>query len=131
MRLLERSDIIAFSGGLVSRLMKSVDNLGLRNDLLELFQTKVVLGFSAGAMSMSKTQHFAKKYIGEPDPDVENDSGFGVIDFEIYPHFEKGQEGKVRKLIPEGIKSYAFDNDAAIAYRDGDLDFVGDVERLS
>lgn len=130
---LEKCDVISFSGGLVSRLMGSIDALGIRDNLVSMFRAgKPFIGFSAGAMCMPKTTYFAQKFIGEPDPEAEKTKPLGLVDFEIYPHFEDVMLPSLRELLPKdkNIEAYAIKATEALIITKGELLQAGSPVRI-
>jgi dipeptidase E len=123
---LNSCDVIVISGGFVSMLLKSIDKAGIREFLVKLIKSgKPFIGFSAGAMCLSSSTIFAEKYIGESDAVVKGLTPLGIIDFEIYPHFEDEMLGDVKKLLPDGIKGYALHSSDAIVITDGTVYSAG------
>lgn len=122
-KTLEDCDVIVMSGGLVSRLLKAVDESGVREKLLQLIRSgKPVIGFSAGAMCLSKTTYFAEKYIGETDPSVVNYVPLGFVDFEVYPHVEeKTLIPAIKALLPPTVKGFALSPADALIVTQGEV----------
>ena len=124
-------DALAISGGLVSRLIKTIDRVGIREELVKTIQMgKPYIGFSAGSMIVSNTTNFVKDFMGEPDPDVEELKPLGLVDFEIYPHFENTMLLSVQKMVAEGEEAYAVHNDEALVISNGKLLEVGEPIHL-
>lgn len=120
-------DVVSISGGLVSRLLQSIDGSGVRDFLVKTIKSgKPFVGFSAGAMCVSRTTNFAEKFIGETDPDVVNFKPLGIVDFEIYPHFEDALLPSVKELLPKEIKGFALRPSDAIVVTNGELFKMGD-----
>ncbi len=131
---LRTCDIISFSGGMVSRLIKAIDKIGIREELLEMLRNgKPFIGFSAGAMSMAQTTYFAKHFIGESDPEVEEIRPLGLVDFEVYPHFEEIMLPSIQAMIPEGsnIEAYALKPTEAMIITKGELLQAGSPARIN
>lgn len=121
---LEKCDIISFSGGMVSRLLKSIDRLDIRKEVIELLHTgKPFIGFSAGAMCMSETTYFAQNFIGEPDPEVSEVKPVGLVDFEVYPHFEDVMLPSLQNMLPKNknVEAYALKATEAMIVTKGEL----------
>lgn len=125
------TDIVVFTGGLVSHLLKAIDQHNLRNLIINtILKEKFVMGFSAGAMVMSKTQHVAKNYIGEPDPEVEGIEGLGVIDFEVYPHYTPEAKDKIREHLPKDLTVNAIEDGEAIIIAGENIYFTSNEIRI-
>ncbi len=119
---LDNADIIAVNGGFVSYFIKALDEADLRNEFLEIIRGgKPYMGFSAGSMIFSETTHFAKHYINEQDPEINNVTPLGLVDFEVYPHFEPIMEASVRTMLPPELKGYAITDTEAIIITEGEL----------
>lgn len=129
---LRSCDAIVISGGLVSLLIKSIDRSGIRDVLIDLIKSgKPTIGFSAGAMLLSETTYFAQHYIGESDPEVVSEKPLGIVDFEIYPHFEDVLLPSITKLLPKNIKGYALRASDAIIVTEGKLLKAGEPEFIN
>lgn len=130
---LEKCDIISFSGGSVSRLLKAIDKIGIRHELVNFFKSgKPFIGFSAGAMCMPETTYFARNFIGEPDPDVGTVKPLGLVDFEVYPHFEDIMLPSVKSMLPqeENIEAYGLKPTEAMIVTKGELLQAGSPIKL-
>ena len=57
----------------------------------------IYVGSSAGSMICAKTQSLADWYIGETEPGASLIPGLGLIDFEIYPHYEDNLYDEINK----------------------------------
>jgi len=133
LRALKDCDVISFSGGVVSRLLKSINDANIRNELLDILKSgKPFVGFSAGAMAMPKTTYFARNFIGEPDPEVVNYEPFGLVDFEIYPHFEDVILPSIKMMIPndKNIEAYALREFEALIITNGELLQAGNPVKI-
>ncbi|MDQ6985537.1 MAG: Type 1 glutamine amidotransferase-like domain-containing protein [Candidatus Dojkabacteria bacterium] len=128
---IKNCDVLAFSGGLVSRLISSVEKTGIREEIVEIIKSgKPTMGFSSGAMVMSNTTHFALDYLGETDPEVKDKKPFGLVDFEIYPHFEDPMLPSIKSLAKNIKEAYTVKNDQALVIHKGKLIAIGEVQRL-
>lgn len=90
-KLLE-SNILLISGGNTFNLLHNLRKSGLDKSIIE-FVTKrdfVLAGFSAGAIVLTPTikictlPNFDENIVG-----LENFEGLGIVDFEVFPHYEK------------------------------------------
>ena len=131
-KAIDDSDVLSISGGLISRLLNSIDKSGIREFLIRVIsEGKPYVGFSAGAMCVSKTTNFAEKFIGENDPKVVNYKPLGIVDFETYPHFEDALLPSVRKLLPKQIKGFAIRPSDAIIVTNGELLGAGNPIKIN
>lgn len=100
---LAKPDIIWITGGkasyLLSWIYKTHFDVYIRS---QLQSGTVYVGSSSGSMICSNTQYATKWYIGEPDPEIQNVRGMGLIDFEIYPHYEDDQFNQIENLWKQG-----------------------------
>ncbi len=121
---LKRCDVISFSGGLASRLLKAIDDIEIREYIVKIIRSgKPFVGFSAGAMTLPKTTYFARHFMGEQDVEIENVSPLGIIDFEVYPHFEDIMLPAVKSMIPNdlNVEAYAMRDYDALIITGGEL----------
>ncbi|MBU0569752.1 Type 1 glutamine amidotransferase-like domain-containing protein [Patescibacteria group bacterium] len=101
-----------------SKLDKKLNNL-LENGM-------VYVGSSAGSMACSKTQYASEFYIGEPEPGVALLPGYGLIDFEIYPHYEEGLLPQLKKIWkPSYCELYLIKDGEAITVTDNKIEILG------
>ena len=72
---------------------------------------------------MSETTNFAKHFIGEPDPDVDGMTPLGLVNFEVYPHFEDIMLPSIKSMLSknENIEAYALKATEAMIVTKGEL----------
>lgn len=129
---LETCDVICMSGGLVSRLLRAIDMADIRSELVTMIRNgKPFIGFSAGAMCVSSSTYWAEKFIGESDAEVVKEKPLGLVDFEIYPHFEDNLLPAIEKLLPEGVKGFALRPEDAVIITKGKLYFAGNPVEIN
>ncbi len=129
---LNSCDIIMIHGGYVSRIINAIDNLGIRNELLELINTgKPYIGFSSGSMVASTTTTVAETYPGEPDPDLAGLKPLGLVNFEIFPHFQDSMLEEVTKLAKDVKEAYAIRNTDALVVTNRQLLKVGNPVKFN
>lgn len=103
---------------------------GIDKKLLELLDKGMLyVGSSAGSMVCAKTQLSAEWYLGEPEPGASLVPGLGLVDFEIYPHFEDDQLPKIRKLW-KGDELYLLKNGEVIVVEDSTIQVLGEKRVL-
>ena len=89
------ADILWMAGGMSGYLLYWIRRVSLDKALPEILNKGTVyVGSSAGSMICAKTQYSSEWYLGEPEPGAGLVPGLGLIDFEIYPHYEE-------QLLPE------------------------------
>lgn len=129
---LETCDVICMSGGLVSRLLRAIDMADIRSELVTMIRNgKPFIGFSAGAMCVSSSTCWAEKFIGESDAEVVKEKPLGLVDFEIYPHFEDNLLPAVEKLLPKNVKGFALRPEDAVIITKGKLYFAGNPVEIN
>lgn len=131
---LNKCDIISFSGGSVSRLLQAIDEINIRKEILALLRAgKPFIGFSAGAMIMSESTYFAEQFIGEPDPELAKLDPLGLVEFEVYPHFEPIMLPSIQSMLPpdSNIEAYALTANEALIVTKGELLQAGNPVYIS
>jgi dipeptidase E len=100
---LKGKDILWFTGGATGYLLYWIRRCELDKHLPKLLESgSVYVGSSAGSMACSKTQYASEWYLGEPEPGASLLPGLGLIDFEIYPHYEEQLLPQIKKLWKKG-----------------------------
>jgi dipeptidase E len=93
------ADILWVGGGQTGYLLYWFHRSELFGKLESLLAKGLVyVGSSGGSMACSKTQHAAELYIGAEEPGAALIPGFGLLDFEVYPHFKDIFLPKIRKV---------------------------------
>ena len=99
----------------------------------KLSEEKVIMGTSAGAIVLGKpidsNEYYFDKYkVNKNDIEVHN---LGLVDFNIIPHYlrkdrlEYNEEYYKRVLKDNTFKMYAINDNQAIIYDEGKLNFIG------
>jgi peptidase E len=97
------SDIVWFAGGAVGYLLYWIRRTKLDKALPEILDSGTIyVGSSAGSMACSKTQFVGEWYIGESESGVSLIPGLGLVDFEIYPHYEDELKPQIEANWKEG-----------------------------
>jgi len=126
--VLKDQDIIWFAGGYCGYLMYWIRRTQLDKYLPELLKTSIYVGSSAGSMITSKTLGVTDWYIGESEPGASLIPGLGLVDFEIYPHYEDNLYDEIKKRY-KGDKLYLLKNGEAIIVEDDNIKVFGE-ERI-
>lgn len=136
---LEAADVLFFSGGNTTHLVRWLNESGLRELLPELLKTRVYAGISAGSIAVSKTlalsgqskrAHYKKEF------GYETDVGLGYVDFYIRPHYNApGKEEYTKEFLEDLAKKlsktvYALDDNSAIKVEDGKIEVISEGEYL-
>ena len=96
------ADIMLVAGGMPGYLLYWMRRTKLDIVITEILNKGTIyVGSSAGSMACSKTQNVNEIYIGEEGPGASIIPGLGLIDFEIYPHYED-------RLLEDIKKSWRF-----------------------
>jgi dipeptidase E len=94
------ADILWMAGGMVGYLSYWIQRTKLNELIPDMLSAGTIyVGSSAGSMICAKTLSVAEWFIGEPEPGASLLPGLGLVDFEIYPHFED-------ELLPEIKKNW-------------------------
>lgn len=125
---LSASDIIWVAGGMSGYLLYWMRRAKLDLVLPEILIKGVIyVGSSAGSMACSSTQHTNEIYIGEDEPGASVIPGLGLIDFEIYPHFEDNLFDEINKHWQHGSLCLIKNGEAVIV--DGEKTTIFGQER--
>lgn len=136
---LEAVDVLFFSGGNTSHLMRWIIESGLKELLLEFLKTKVWAGISAGSMVTNPTLALSsndKKIYYEEVTGYRSDVGLNLVDFYVRPHYNSPYFPKANKEYLENIakdfeaKIYALDDMCALKIIDGVVEVVSEGDYL-
>ncbi|MGB4965710.1 MAG: Type 1 glutamine amidotransferase-like domain-containing protein, partial [Microgenomates group bacterium] len=124
--VLEGFDIIWFAGGMPGYLMYWIKSVGLDKSLkLLLEKGAIYVGSSAGAMVASKSLDVATWGFVDNDLGAENMPGLGLVDFDIYPHYEDSLHEKIKRKF-NGNKLYLLKNSEEIIIDNGNMHVIGE-----
>ncbi len=119
------ADIIWVAGGMTGYLLYWIRRSGFDKIILEALKKGITyIGSSAGSMALSKTQFASEWFIGEEEPGASLLPGLGLIDFEIYPHFQAKLLPKIKKLWRHG-ELYLLKDGEAITITDNKIKIIG------
>lgn len=130
---LKDTDIIYIVGGKQFLLAKLFKEIGFDKLLKKLSNDKVIMGTSAGSIVLGKpvdsNEYYLDRYkVNKEDIEVPN---LGFVDFNIIPHYLRSDRLRYNKEYYEKVlkdntfKMYAINDNQAIIYDNGKLDFVG------
>lgn len=90
-------DAIILTGGNTFKFLHHLKESGLDKAVIELAQSgKIIVGFSAGAIILSPTIEIAElPTLDDNIVGISDLSGLGLIDFDIYPHYEETQHKQI------------------------------------
>lgn len=93
------ADILWMAGGQTGYLLYWLRRLELDKNLPKILENgPIYVGSSAGSMVCSKTQYASEFYFTEPEKGASIFPGLGIIDFEIYPHYEEKWLPKLKNI---------------------------------
>lgn len=121
-------DIIWFSGGAAGYLVYWIRRVELDKKLPDLLKRSLYVGSSAGSMITSRSLDICDWYIGESEPGASLIPGLGLVDFDIYPHYEDGLFDRIKNVYT-GKKLYLLKNGEEIIVEDQKVTVIGE-ERI-
>lgn len=123
----EKSDILWVGGGMSGYLLYWVRRVGLDKALTKILDSGTIyVGSSAGSMICAKTQYSSEWFIEEPELGASLVPGLGLVDFEIYPHYEDELLPKIKKLWKDDQgELYLLKNGEAITVVDDKVEVLG------
>lgn len=124
------ADVIWIAGGRVGYLLYWLRRTQLDRALPEFLNSgSIYVGSSAGSMACSKTQTLLDWYIGEVEPGASILPGLGLVDFEIYPHYEDTLGPQIQAHWQHGTL-YMLKNGEAITMVDNHLTVLGEERKI-
>lgn len=125
------ADIIWMAGGMSGYLLYWIRRVKLDKALPEFLNNGMIyVGSSAGSMICAKTQKLGDWYVGEEEPGASLLPGLGLIDFEIYPHYEDAVYEEINAKWDKG-DLYLLKNGEAITVVDGKVETLGEKRVIS
>lgn len=121
---LKNKDILWFAGGYPGYLMYWIRRCEVDKALPELLKKSIFVGSSAGSMITSKKLSTSEWYIGEGEPGASVIPGLGLIDFEIYPHYEDPLRSQIKMHWKKG-KLYLLKNGEVITVVNENVEVLG------
>jgi dipeptidase E len=122
---LKGKDIIWFAGGMCGYLMYWVRRCEIDKHINSILETGTVyVGSSAGSIVCAKTLDIAETFIDENEIGVSVIPGLGIIDFDIYPHYEGNLLPNIKKVW-KGGDLYLLKNGEAVTVADGKVEVLG------
>ncbi len=127
--VLQGNDIIWVSGGMPGYLMYWLKSTGLDKSLRSILdQGSIYVGSSAGAMVTGNNLDVATWGFVDNDLGAEHMAGLGLVDFDIYPHYEDSLYEQIKSKF-KGNKIYLLKNGEEIIVEDGNIQVIGE-ERI-
>ena len=123
---LRNKDIIWVAGGVCGYLMYWMRRCQVDKHLKKILDTGTIyVGSSAGSMVCSPTLTLSEHYLGDNEHGASVIPGLGLIDFDIFPHFEDTMLNEIKRTY-HGNRLYLLKNGEAITIDDGALNVVGE-----
>ena len=95
-----------------------------------LGQGTLYVGSSAGSMITAKDLNITEWYSGENEYGASVIPGLGLVDFDIYPHYEDSLYEQVKEKYM-GKKLYLLKNGEEIIVEDGKVRVIGEERIIS
>jgi dipeptidase E len=118
-------DILYINGGNTSYLMKKFRETGLEKALEDILTESIYVGSSAGSMIWSKSLEIAEWYPDGQEPGASKVPGMGLLDFQIFPHYQENMLELIKKNKREDEEYWLLKNGQAISYFDGVIEKHG------
>lgn len=121
-----KCDILWLSGGNTFHLLDQVRKTGFDKWLRDNIENKVYVGSSASSILMTPTIAVASLESGDKNVSGITDlTGLGYVDFEIHPHCDQQQMGRVCEYAKTSENSvYAIDDLTAVQVIDGNVEII-------
>ncbi len=127
---LQNKDVIWFAGGMCGYLMYWVRRCEIDKHIDELLKSGTVyVGSSAGSMVCAKTLDIAEAYLDERESGASVIPGFGLVDFNFYPHYEDEMLNDIKNAW-KGGDLYLMKNGEAIMIKDNTVEIFGNKRIL-
>ena len=118
-------DAIWVEGGMTFYLMNATKASGFDKALKELLKDKIYIGTSAGSMICSKSLDASEWYVGEPEDNTNHLEGLGLIDFQIYPHFDESNLEKIKEAKHPDQEYWLLKDGQAVLINDDEIKVCG------
>ena len=136
---LEKADVLFFSGGNTSHLMRWIKESELIQVLPDLLKTKVYAGISAGSMVTNPTLALSsqdKKIYYEEEFNYRSEEALNYVNFYVRPHYNSPDFPHAREEVLKNIAKdldlplYGLDDQSALKVVDGEVEVVSEGEYL-
>lgn len=136
---LEKGDVLFFSGGNSSHLMRWIKESGLKELLPRLLETRVYGGISAGSIATNPDLAAAsedKQKSYKESFGYDSDEALSFVDFYLRPHFNSPDKPHASREAVEalaakvGRRLYALDDDSALKVVDGKVEVITEGQYL-
>jgi dipeptidase E len=125
LKKLKGKDIIWFAGGMCGYLMYWVRRCEIDKKINELLKSGIIyVGSSAGGMVTAKTLDIAEAFLDEIEQGAKVIPGFGLVDFDIYPHYEDNMFADIKRVW-RGGDLYLLKNGEALIIEGNKVEIFG------
>ena len=129
--VLEGKDIIWVAGGISGYLMYWMKSTRFDEKIKKILEKgSLYVGSSAGAMVTGRNLDVSTWYIGENDYGAENMTGLGLVDFDIYPHYEDSLHEQIKSKF-KGKKLYLLKNGEEVIVENDSIRVIGEERIIS
>jgi peptidase E len=129
-KITKRADILWIAGGMGAYLMYWIRRTGMDKLIPELVNKGIFyVGSSVGAGVCAKTLKVWEWFIADPEPGASFIPGIGIVNFEIYPHYEDNLLPEIKKHWKKG-DLYLLKNGEAITVIDNKIEVLGEKRIL-
>lgn len=134
---MEKGDVLFFSGGNTSHLMRCLKESGLAELLPELLKTRVYAGISAGSMVTNPTLALSsedKKVYYEEEFGYQSEEALNFVDLYVRPHlnsphFPDAREEYFAEIAKKMQKTiYVLDDESALKIVDDQVEVITEGE---
>lgn len=139
MQKIGEADVMFFSGGNTTHLMRVMKESGFLEELPKLLENKVYAGISAGSVACASDLRMSGKSLKEyykKEFGYENEEGLNLVDFYFAGHFNsksfpERNEDNYREIAKSLDKTlYAIDDNSALKIIDNNIEVVSEGEWL-
>lgn len=112
----DRYDLIYVNGGMSGHIMNMIITSGAKPLIEKWIKADMpYVGSSGGSMIMSNTQDVATWYPGEEEVDANDFPGFGLINYQLFPHYEAKHHKQILQKRKKDLKYILMNNNHALS----------------
>lgn len=129
---LQESEVLFFGGGNTFHLMYWIMKSGLQDELVELLETRIYAGISAGSCVAGPTIFNSVQNLFDEKYDLEIKDGLGLVNFQTIPHLNSPYFEKIRLENLETASQdmteavYVIDDQSAVAVDGENIEVVSE-----
>lgn len=123
---LERNDVIWFAGGMAGYLMYWIRRCKIDLHIKKLLEKgSLYFGTSAGAMVAGQTLQISNWPEVDGERGAENFDPMGLVDFDIFPHYEDKYYEAIKKRYKGNKEIYLLKDGEEIIVEDNKIEVIG------